>query len=225
MIRQLKQSRVLRELWPGEMRLVLRRPRTGATPPRRPQAASAAATQLPRRPDASALSEAIPLFYIGRNKQRRSGWSREAGGRAADYSFSSSRPARFARRQSEPAGCAMMFLAEPFELDVDNQGSRFAGLLAAASEVVARRAPLLGASSDRSSRNGGSLSRRFRTLSPAIAGIATQSKRSCSAASIRCARRTTTICRSRNSALRRTSVNSQESPPSWPNYATCIRTR
>ena len=37
----------------------------------------------------------------------------------------------------------MMFLAEPFELDVDNQGSRFAGLLAAASKVVARRAPLL----------------------------------------------------------------------------------
>ena len=37
----------------------------------------------------------------------------------------------------------MMFLAEPFELDVDNQGSRVAGLLAAASKVVARRAPLL----------------------------------------------------------------------------------
>ena len=37
----------------------------------------------------------------------------------------------------------MMFLAEPFELDVDNQGSRIAGLFAAVSEVMARRAPFL----------------------------------------------------------------------------------
>ena len=36
-----------------------------------------------------------------------------------------------------------MFLTEPFELDVENQGSRFAGLLAAASKIAARRAPLL----------------------------------------------------------------------------------
>ena len=68
MIRQLKQSRVLRELWPGEMRLAYvghgqeRRRRAG------PLRASTTATQLPRRPDASVLSEAIPLFYIGRNK-------------------------------------------------------------------------------------------------------------------------------------------------------------
>ena len=38
----------------------------------------------------------------------------------------------------------MMFLDEPFELDVENQGGRVAGLLCAASEIVARRAPLLG---------------------------------------------------------------------------------
>ncbi len=37
----------------------------------------------------------------------------------------------------------MMFLAEPFELDVDNRGGRVAGLFAAASEVVVRRAPFL----------------------------------------------------------------------------------
>ena len=68
MIRQLKHSRVLREFWPGEMRL--------AYVGHGQEAAAAAQTpcrvddgnQLPRRPDASALSEAIPLFYIGRNK-------------------------------------------------------------------------------------------------------------------------------------------------------------
>jgi len=142
MIRQLKQSRVLRELWPGEMRLAYVAHGQGATPPRWPQAASAAATQLPRRPDASALSEAIPLFYIGRNKYGV--WVvRAAEGQSGGLFLFKQSAARFARRQSEPAGCAMMFLAEPFELDVDNQGSRVAGLLAGASEVVALRAPLL----------------------------------------------------------------------------------
>jgi hypothetical protein len=65
-----------------------------------------------------------------------------AGGSGGLFLFRQS-AARFARRQSEPAGCAMMFLAEPFELDVENQGSRFAGLFAATYEIVARRSPLL----------------------------------------------------------------------------------
>jgi hypothetical protein len=143
MIRQLKQSRVLRELWPGEMRLAYVGHGHETTPSRRPFAASTTATELPRRPDASALSEAIPLFYIGRNKSGL--WVvREAAGGCGGLFVLKQSAARFARRQSEPAGCAMMFLAEPFDLDVDNQGSRIAGLFAAASEVVARRAPLLG---------------------------------------------------------------------------------
>jgi hypothetical protein len=143
MIRQLKQSRVLRELWPGEMRLAYVGHGQAVPPPRQPFAVSASATQLPRRPDASALSEAIPLFYIGRNKIGL--WAvREAAGGSGGLFLCKQSAARFARRQSEPAGCAMMFLAEPFELDVDNQGGGVAGLLAAASELVARRAPLLG---------------------------------------------------------------------------------
>jgi hypothetical protein len=143
MIRQLKQSRVLRELWPGEMRLAYVAHGQEATPPHRPFAVSPTATQLPRRPDASALSEAIPLFYIGRNNNGL--WVvREAEGRSGGLFLCKQSAARFARRQSEPDGCAMMFLAEPFELDVVNQGSRVAGLLAAASKVVARRATLLG---------------------------------------------------------------------------------
>ena len=144
MIRQLKQSRVLRELWPGEMHLAYagHGHGQGAAAPRRPLAASTT-TQLPRRPDASALSEAIPLFYIGRNKCGLWVVREAAGGSGGLFLFKQS-AARFARRQSEPAGCAMMFLAEPFDLDVENQGGRVAGLLAAASEVVARRTPLLG---------------------------------------------------------------------------------
>jgi hypothetical protein len=142
MFRQLKQSRVLRELWPDEMRPAYAGQGQGAPPPRRPFAVSAMATQLPRRPDSSALSEAIPLFYIGRNKSGL--WVvREAAAGSGGLFFLKQSAARFARQQSEPAGCAMMYLAEPFELDVVNQGSRIAGLLAAASKAVARRAPLL----------------------------------------------------------------------------------
>src|SRR5580704_11886768 len=111
--------------------------RQGAPPPRRPFVVSTTATQLPRRPDASALSEAIPLFYIGRNKSGL--WVvREAAAGSGGLFFLKQSAARFARQQSEPAGCAMMYLAEPFELDVDNQGSRFAGLLAAAYKIVVR---------------------------------------------------------------------------------------
>jgi hypothetical protein len=142
MIRQLKHSRVLHELWPGQIRLAYVGHDQGAAAPRRPLAASTTA-QLPRRPDASTLSEAIPLFYIGRNKIGL--WVvREATGGSGGLFLLKQSAARFARRQSEPAGCAMMFLAEPFELDVENKGSRVAGLLAAASKIVARRAPLLG---------------------------------------------------------------------------------
>jgi hypothetical protein len=142
MIRQLKHSRVLHELWPGQIRLAYVGHDQGAAAPRRPLAASTTA-QLPRRPDASTLSEAIPLFYIGRNKIGL--WVvREATGGSGGLFLLKQSAARFARRQSEPAGCAMMFLAEPFELDVENKGSRVAGLLAATSKILARRAPLLG---------------------------------------------------------------------------------
>ena len=137
MIRQLKHSRVLRELWPAQMHLAYAGHGQGAAAPRRPQAASATVTQLPRRPDATALSEAIPLFYIGRNKSGLWVVREAAGGSGGLFLFKQS-AARFARRQSEPAGCAMMFLAEPFELDVENQGSRVAGLVAAAHRIVAR---------------------------------------------------------------------------------------
>ena len=96
--------------------------------------------KFPGRP--SVVNEAIPLFYIGRNNSGI--WVvRGAEGRSGGLFFFKRSAAHFARRQSEPAGCAMMFLAEPFELDVANQGSRLAGLFSAASEVAARRAPFL----------------------------------------------------------------------------------
>jgi hypothetical protein len=139
MIRQLQHSRVLRELWPGEVHLAYAGHGREVAAPRRPFAAPAAATQLPRRPDASALCEAIPLFYIGRNKNGL--WVvREAEGRSGGLFFLKQSAVRFARRQSEPAGCAMMFLDEPIELDIADQGSRHA-MPESATRRAARQAP------------------------------------------------------------------------------------
>ena len=143
MIRRRKHSRVLRELWPGEMHLAYAGHGQGAAAPRRPFAASATATQLPRRPDASALSEAIPLFYIGRNKNGL--WVvREAEGRSGGLFFLKQSAVHFARRQSEPSGCAMMFLDEPIELDVATQGGRHA-MPESATDKAARQMPSVAA--------------------------------------------------------------------------------
>jgi hypothetical protein len=142
MIRQLKHSRVLHALWPSEMHLAYAGDGQGAAAPRRPVAASTTA-QLPRRPDASALSEAIPLFYIGRNKNGI--WVvREAEGRSGGLFFLKQSAVRFARRQSEPAGCAMMFLDGPIELDIADQGSRHVTPVSA-TEKAARHAPSVAA--------------------------------------------------------------------------------
>jgi hypothetical protein len=103
---------------------------------------SGSAHNFPQRPDATMISEAIPLFYIAQNSTGF--WlAREANGRIGGLFLLKRSALRFARSKSQPAGCATMYLAEPFELDVENQGSRIAGLLAAASEVVTHRAPVL----------------------------------------------------------------------------------
>jgi hypothetical protein len=76
---------------------------------------------FPHRPDPSIINESIPLFYIGQNKKGR--WVvREAEGGSGGLFLFKQWAVRFARRQSEPFGCAIMFLAEPIELDIDSQG-------------------------------------------------------------------------------------------------------
>jgi hypothetical protein len=98
--------------------------------------------EFPKRPDLTVLSETIPLFYIGQN--RHGFWvAREAEGRCGGIFLLRQSAARFARRQSAPAGCAMMFVNTPFELDLENRGSRFIDPLAAAMDVVKRRLPAL----------------------------------------------------------------------------------
>jgi hypothetical protein len=143
MIRQLKQFNVSRLHPEGGMAFAVSgyEPRPHSHRSGRP--GSGSAHKFPQRPDGTMISEAIPLFYITRNNTGF--WlAREANGRTGGLFLFKRSALRFARSKSLPVGCGLMFLAEPFDLDVENQGSRVAGFLCAASEVVARRAPLLG---------------------------------------------------------------------------------
>jgi len=107
---------------------------------REPQAAGSQIRHLPRRPDAATLCKAIPFFYVGQN--RHGFWvARESEGKIGGLVLRKRLALRFARKFSKPQGCATMFLDEPFELDVENQGGRLTALLAAAMEITARRLP------------------------------------------------------------------------------------
>jgi hypothetical protein len=109
---------------------------------RKPQAAPP--RKFPRRPSLHVLSETIPLFYICRN--RHGFWvARDAEGRCGGVFFRKESAFRFARRKSEPTGCAMMLLDEPLELDVENQGNRIMAPLGVAIDTMIRRAPRLAA--------------------------------------------------------------------------------
>ena len=95
---------------------------------------------FPRRPDLSVLSETIPLFYIAQNKHGF--WvAREAEGRCGGVFLLRRSAVRFARQQSGSAGCAMMFLNEELELDIENEGDRLVEPIAALIDVATRRAP------------------------------------------------------------------------------------
>lgn len=92
------------------------------------------------RPDETVLSESIPLFYVGQNK--RGFWvAREAQGRSGGLFLFQRSAVRFAQNKSSSAGCATMIVAEPLELDLENQGSRLVESLTAVADVVTRRAP------------------------------------------------------------------------------------
>ena len=102
------------------------------------------ASRLPPRPDATVLSASIPLFFIGRN--RNGFWvAREAEGSRGGLFLLKRSALRFARRTSERPGVATMLVAQPLELDVQNQGSRLVVPVAAAMDIAARRAPTLAA--------------------------------------------------------------------------------
>ena len=99
----------------------------------------ASVTRLPQRPDPSILSDAIPLFFIGRN--RDGFWvARDADGRVGGIFVLKQSALQFADKNAPPVGCAKMFLSERFELDIENKGNPLVARLGAAKRVFTRLA-------------------------------------------------------------------------------------
>ena len=74
--------------------------------------------------DPGVVSEAIPAFFIGRSKEGF--WvAREVKGRIGGLFLLKNSALSFARRNSQPGGCATIFLSERFELDLKNKGNPF----------------------------------------------------------------------------------------------------
>jgi hypothetical protein len=106
----------------------------------KPAAAAGTVSEFPRRPDSGVLSETIPLFFIGRNG--RGLWiAREAEGRTGGIFLFKYSAVRFAQKCSAPTGCATMFLAERFELDVENRGNPLVAWLGTALRGAAGLIP------------------------------------------------------------------------------------
>jgi hypothetical protein len=116
MIRQLQSFNAAHNRVTDHFCLALAGAERGMAHGRAAVAGSKAAAALPRRPDDTVLNQEIPLFYIGRN--RAGLWVvRSADGGTGGLFLFKSAAARFAREESEPGGCALMYLTEPLELD------------------------------------------------------------------------------------------------------------
>lgn len=105
--------------------------------------ADAPTTAAPFRPlDPDVVNETIPAFFIGRNKQGF--WiARDVNGRIGGIFLFESSAVSFARTNSGAAGCATVYLSEPFELDLENRGNTLVPQLASLIRLAkGRRAQL-----------------------------------------------------------------------------------
>jgi len=92
--------------------------RTGILPVEAPPTITAQFRPL----DPGIVNEAIPAFFIGRN--REGFWiARDVKGRIGGIFLLESSALSFARKNSRPAGCATIFPSERFELDLENNGN------------------------------------------------------------------------------------------------------
>jgi hypothetical protein len=97
--------------------------------------------------EAGIVNEAIPAFFIGRNKEGF--WiARDAKGQIGGIFLLENSALSFARESSRPLGCATIFLSERFELDLENSGNplvaQLAGWMRLAMRLRRRTAALIG---------------------------------------------------------------------------------
>jgi len=98
--------------------------------------------QFPIRPDATVLSDSIPLFFIGRNQNGF--WvAREAAGRCGGLFLFRWSATRFARRNGLAGSGATMLVEHSIELDLPNHGSRLVELIGTTTDIVRRHAPFV----------------------------------------------------------------------------------
>ena len=78
--------------------------------------------------DPGIVNDAIPAFFIGRNKEGF--WvARDVNGQIGGIFLLESSALSFARRNSRSGGCATIFPSRRFELDLENRGNPFAAQL------------------------------------------------------------------------------------------------
>lgn len=143
MIRQCKEFNDARSRLAGGFTLTAAELRRRQQPFRLVSSESKLAKPFPPRPDATVISDAIPVHYIARNKNAL--WlAREASGSTGGLFFLKRSAVGFAHRKSERS-CATMLLSESFELDLPNEGGRLAALFNSAMDAAARRAPAIAA--------------------------------------------------------------------------------
>lgn len=83
------------------------------------------------------LSETIPAFFIGRNKEGF--WvARDVNGTIGGIFLFESSALAFAKRNSRPAACATIYPSERFELDLENQGNPLVAALASLLRLTTR---------------------------------------------------------------------------------------
>jgi hypothetical protein len=96
-------------------------PATGSRAPDMPAKFGQVASRF-FRPGREVVSEAIPVFFIGRNRDGL--WvARDAEGRCGGLFWFRQSALRFAKTSARPAACATLFPQARFELDIENSGN------------------------------------------------------------------------------------------------------
>jgi hypothetical protein len=87
--------------------------------------------------DPGAVSDAIPAFFIGRNREGL--WvARESKGRIGGLFLFETGARSFARRNSAPTGCATIYPSTAFELDLQNMGNPLVAPLLSLKRLATR---------------------------------------------------------------------------------------
>ena len=111
--------------------------REGERPAIAPADEAATVTAQFRPLDPGIVNEAIPAFFIGRNMEGF--WvARDVHGQIGGIFLLENSAVSFAKRNSQPAGCATIFPSERFELDLENKGNPLAAQLGSLIHLATR---------------------------------------------------------------------------------------